>query len=65
VAKPALWWLLRGVIYYTLFEQLAPFAIFFGGRWGRISEGVAFAVVAASVHPTLRRRLAARKPKPS
>jgi hypothetical protein len=60
-----LWWIPRAVVYYTLFELLAPFAIFFGGRWGRISEGVAFAVIAASVHPIARRHLAQRKPKPS
>jgi hypothetical protein len=63
--KQGLWWLLRAFVYYTIFEALAPFAVFFGGRWGRISEGVAFAIVAATVHPILRRRFANRNAKPS
>src|SRR5882762_8838891 len=34
------WWLLRALVYYALFEALAPFAIMFGGGWPRIGEGV-------------------------
>jgi hypothetical protein len=55
----------RAAIYYTLFEALAPFAIMFGGGWPRISEGAAFAVVAASVHPEMRRRFTNPSAKPS
>jgi len=63
--KPALWWLLRAALYYTAFQMLAPFAVMFGGGWPRISEGLAFGVIAASVHPSLRRRFANRPVKPS
>jgi hypothetical protein len=62
--RQGLWWLARAAIYYALFEALAPFAIMFGGGWPRISEGASFAVVAASLHPTLRRRFANRSAKP-
>jgi hypothetical protein len=51
---------IRFVLYYTAFELLAPFAAFFGGRPGRIAEGVVFGVLLASVHPWLRRRIARR-----
>jgi hypothetical protein len=59
--RQALWWLVRAVLYYAAFEALAPFAIMLGGGWPRVGEGAAFAVVAASFHPLLRRRLAARQ----
>jgi len=59
--RPAFWWSLRVVAYYTAFQLLAPFAIMFGGRPGRISEGVAFGLLAGSIHPFVRRRLANRR----
>ena len=56
--RQSLWWLVRATLYYAAFEALAPFAVVLGGGWPRIGEGAAFAVVAASIHQQLRRRLA-------
>ncbi len=54
----AAWWTLRAFLYYVAFELLAPFAIMFGGGWPRIAEGAAFGIIAASVHPRIRRHFA-------
>ena len=59
--RPGLWWLLRVCVYDAAFQALAPFAIIFGGRWGRVSEGVVFGLLAGSIHPFVRRRLASRR----
>ena len=56
-----LWWLLRVFLYYTAFQLLAPFAIMFGGRSGRLAEGVAFGLLAGSIHPFVRRYLSHRR----
>lgn len=42
-------WALRAVLYYVLFVGLAPFAIQVQPGYGRVIEGVAFAVLATVV----------------